>query len=175
MPRIVSSSLYEIVYSPHLYYCTLRKTLQLSWLTFPCVYISVRCQLPDQTQQFKSSILVFFIYCDMFRLSRSANMRQMSDTQKVSLPLCPYFISDFYPMMADLDSRNMLHFVMKFYFTKYVWLCLVGQLAPYTKTCYSLLVQGDTKKTRILKTSTKIEEIQEKKLLTEIEPLQLAF
>ena len=31
------------------------------------------------------------------------------------------------------------------------------------------------KKRELLKTPTKIEEIQEKKLLTEIEPLQLAF
>ena len=36
-------------------------------------------------------------------------------------------------------------------------------------------VQGDTKKRELLKNPTKIEEIQEKKLLTEIEPLQLAF
>ena len=36
-------------------------------------------------------------------------------------------------------------------------------------------IQGDTKKQEILKNPTKIEEIQEKKLLTEIEPLQLAF
>ena len=36
-------------------------------------------------------------------------------------------------------------------------------------------VQGDTKKREILKNLTKIEDIQEKKLLTEIEPLQLAF
>jgi len=38
-----------------------------------------------------------------------------------------------------------------------------------------LLLQSDTKKTGTLKKPTKIEEIQEKKLLTEIEPLQLAF
>ena len=37
------------------------------------------------------------------------------------------------------------------------------------------VVQGDTKKRELLKNTTKIEEIQEKKLLTEIEPLQLAF
>ena len=37
------------------------------------------------------------------------------------------------------------------------------------------LIQGDTKKRELLKTPTKIEEIQEKKLLIEIEPLQLAF
>ena len=36
-------------------------------------------------------------------------------------------------------------------------------------------VQGDTKKRELLKNPTKIEEIQEKKILTEIEPLQLAF
>ena len=34
---------------------------------------------------------------------------------------------------------------------------------------------GDTKKRELLKNPTKIEEIQEKKILTEIEPLQLAF
>ena len=37
------------------------------------------------------------------------------------------------------------------------------------------VVQSDTKKREHLKNPTKIEEIQEKKLLTEIEPLQLAF
>jgi hypothetical protein len=38
-------------------------------------------------------------------------------------------------------------------------------------------IQGDTKKRELLKNPTNIEEIQErkKKLLTEIEPLQLAF
>jgi hypothetical protein len=35
-------------------------------------------------------------------------------------------------------------------------------------------MQGDTKKRELLKNSAKIEEIK-KKLLTEIEPLQLAF
>jgi len=38
-----------------------------------------------------------------------------------------------------------------------------------------LLNTGDTKKRKIFKNPTKIEEIQEKKLLTEIEQLQLAF
>ena len=38
-----------------------------------------------------------------------------------------------------------------------------------------LHIQGDTKKRELLKNPTKIEEIQEKKILTEIEPLQLAF
>jgi len=39
-----------------------------------------------------------------------------------------------------------------------------------------MYIQGDTKKRKILKTSIKIEEIQKKKnLLTEIEPLLLAF
>ena len=36
-------------------------------------------------------------------------------------------------------------------------------------------IQSDTKKTGTFENPTKIEEIQEKKLLTEIEPLQLAF
>ena len=36
-------------------------------------------------------------------------------------------------------------------------------------------VQDDTKRRELLKNPTKIEEIQEKKLLTEIEPLRLAF
>ena len=47
-----------------------------------------------------------------------------------------------------------------------------------TDTGYIFLViyiQGDTKKREILKNPTKIEEIREKNVLTEIEPLQLAF
>ena len=36
-------------------------------------------------------------------------------------------------------------------------------------------VQDDTKKRELLKNPTKIEVIQEKKILTQIEPLQLAF
>ena len=38
-----------------------------------------------------------------------------------------------------------------------------------------LQIQGDTKKRELLKNPTKIEEIQEKNLLTEIEQLKLAF
>ena len=38
-----------------------------------------------------------------------------------------------------------------------------------------IIVQGDTKKRELFKNLTKIEEIQKKKLFTEIEPLQLAF
>ena len=37
------------------------------------------------------------------------------------------------------------------------------------------VLQGDTKKRDLLKNPTKIEEIQKKNLLTEIEPLQLPF
>jgi hypothetical protein len=37
------------------------------------------------------------------------------------------------------------------------------------------IIQGDTKKLELLKNPTKIVEIQKKILLTEIEPLQLAF
>jgi len=44
------------------------------------------------------------------------------------------------------------------------------------RVTYFHLIQGDTKKWELLENPTKIEEIQEKKnLLTEIEPLQLAF
>ena len=38
-----------------------------------------------------------------------------------------------------------------------------------------LYIQSDTKKRELLKNPTKIEEILEKNVLTEIEPLQLAF
>jgi hypothetical protein len=37
------------------------------------------------------------------------------------------------------------------------------------------IIQGDTKKRVLLKNPTKIKEIQPKIILTEIEPLQLAF
>ena len=37
------------------------------------------------------------------------------------------------------------------------------------------VIQSDTKKRELLKNPTKFEETQEKKILTEIEPLQLAF
>ena len=40
---------------------------------------------------------------------------------------------------------------------------------------YFEIIQDDTQKRELLKNPTKIEEIQEKYLLTEIEPLQLAF
>ena len=36
-------------------------------------------------------------------------------------------------------------------------------------------IEGDTKKRELLKNPTKIEEVQEKKILSENEPLQLAF
>jgi hypothetical protein len=36
-------------------------------------------------------------------------------------------------------------------------------------------IKGDAKKRELLKNPTKIEEIKEKKVLTEIEALQLAF
>ena len=49
---------------------------------------------------------------------------------------------------------------------------LTHVLAPSTPL---RLIHGDTKKRELLKNPTKIEEIQEKNLLTEIEPLQLAF
>ena len=51
--------------------------------------------------------------------------------------------------------------------------CRVSLCFPSAGRCCD--IQGDTKKRELLKNPTKIEEIQEKKLLTEIEPLQLAF
>ena len=47
--------------------------------------------------------------------------------------------------------------------------------STYILPCALPQVQGDTKKRELLKNPTKIEEIQEKKILTEIEPLKLAF
>ena len=54
----------------------------------------------------------------------------------------------------------------------------IDRLPTVESECIAWLsnVQGDTKKRELLKNPTKIEEIQKKKkLLTEIEPLQLAF
>ena len=56
--------------------------------------------------------------------------------------------------------------------SKYWWI-VCGNV--YFNRCMHVSVQGDTKKRKLLKNPTKIEEIQEKKLLTEIELLQLAF
>jgi hypothetical protein len=44
-----------------------------------------------------------------------------------------------------------------------------------TSACSDPSYRVTQKKRELLKNPTKIEEIQEKKLLTEIEPLQLAF
>jgi hypothetical protein len=43
------------------------------------------------------------------------------------------------------------------------------------ETCRLFEFEGDAEKQELLKNPKKIEEIQKKKLLTEIEPLQLAF
>jgi len=48
-------------------------------------------------------------------------------------------------------------------------------LTDYGLWGFCRVLHGETKKREILKNPTKIEEIQEKKLLTEIEPLQLPF
>ena len=45
----------------------------------------------------------------------------------------------------------------------------------HTHTYIYIYIQGDTKNRELLKNPIKIEEIQGKNLLTEIEPLQLAF
>ena len=64
--------------------------------------------------------------------------------------------------------------------TNKVCVCTHPQsLVPHTPNatlCVILSdIQGDTKKRELLKNPTKIEEIQEKNLLTENEPLKLAF
>jgi len=51
----------------------------------------------------------------------------------------------------------------------------VEKYGKYAQKFVDALVQGDTKKWELLKNPTKIEEIQGKNLLTEIETLQLAF
>jgi hypothetical protein len=65
-------------------------------------------------------------------------------------------------------------------FVDCVVLCIVCFVDVYcTAATGSLpdcsLIQDDIKKRELLKNKAKIEEIQKKKLLTEIEPLQLAF
>ena len=50
-----------------------------------------------------------------------------------------------------------------------------GHMELYRSCSFISHIQNDTKKRELLKNPTKIEEIQEKKLLTEIEPLQLDF
>ena len=47
--------------------------------------------------------------------------------------------------------------------------------SSHVRSSHTRFVQGDTKKRELLENPTKIEEIQEKKLLTEIEPLKLVF
>ena len=50
-----------------------------------------------------------------------------------------------------------------------------GALVKLKQSPVHWYIQSDTKKRELLKNPTKIGEIQEKKLFTEIEPLQLAF
>ena len=45
----------------------------------------------------------------------------------------------------------------------------------YALLCMHIIIRDDTKKWELLKNPTKIEEIQKKNLLTEIETLHLAF
>ena len=71
----------------------------------------------------------------MFRLSRSATIRKVPDTQKLASLLFIYIyffcVSEIYLMTADLDSRNMLRCTIKAYYTRSVWLCSVRQLTHY--------------------------------------------
>jgi len=48
-------------------------------------------------------------------------------------------------------------------------------LQDYKRATIFIHIQDDTKKRELLRNATKIKEIQEKKLLTKIEPLQIAF
>ena len=57
---------------------------------------------------------------------------------------------------------------------KTVFLYVKPVALPFTAFLLHI-IQGDTKKRELLKNPTKIEEIQGKKILTEIERLQLAF
>ena len=57
---------------------------------------------------------------------------------------------------------------MKLYMFRTVTLFIIRSFSLYTQ-------QMTQKKRELLKNPTKIEEIQEKNLFTEIEPLQLAF
>ena len=58
---------------------------------------------------------------------------------------------------------------------QYLYFSQRGAVVIRSRTRWAGHIQGDTKKRELLKNPTKIEEIQEKKLLTETEPLQLAF
>ena len=62
-------------------------------------------------------------------------------------------------------------------FFKLTFIILHAPLQCSNTTCIhvNLCIQGDIKKRELLKNPTKIEEIQEKNLLAEIEPLQFAF
>jgi len=75
--------------------------------------------------------------------------------------------SEFVSVIGKCDSRRASYCINSF---------LVRQLYCrfYCKRSRKE-IQGDTKKRELLKNPTKIEEIQEKKLLTDIEPLKLAF
>ena len=60
-------------------------------------------------------------------------------------------------------------FLYNKYLTLFFYLFRLSLQSPLSNT------EWHKKKREILKNPTKIEELQEKKLLTEIEPLQLAF
>ena len=74
-------------------------------------------------------------------------------------------------MCCDTVCHNAYQFdpVRQFSPSLIVFSCILFYYYP------AIYIQGDTKKRELLKNPTKILEIQEKNLLTEIEPLQLAF
>ena len=87
-----------------------------------------------------------------------------------------------FTMVVFLRTEELVMLLLRgssnrpFCFMRILWIVSckkVNNTIPSRRFIYK--IQGDTKKRELLKTPTKIEEIQEKKLLTEIEPLQLAF
>jgi len=99
------------------------------------------------------------------------NKRKANDT------LCEHiYISDSERVLYP-HSLHSSKFLSRLWF-KYEQLAYSQILGPHVKQdaiIHNSLIEGDTKKRELWKNPTKIEEIQEKKLLTEIEPLQLAF
>ena len=78
----------------------------------------------------------------------------------IALPTLLYIIPVFLIFILFLSTKFLVWYQIR---SNNTWINELPQL------------QSDTKKRELLKNPTKIEEIQEKNLLTEIEPLQLAF
>ena len=78
------------------------------------------------------------------------------------------------PIMLFLFTNFQKNYsLLPYRFVKSISSCRYLSIILFTLLL--LLYRMTQKKRELLKNPTKIEEIQEKKLLTEIEPLQLAF